>query len=101
MTKLSSTPASAVLVAIDMAKNRQEVLIERPEGGRRRRMTVLATKADYDGFAEQLAAIGHPLVGFEATGNYHRTLAFRLLTAGCEFLDRSDARWKDSSLQVP
>jgi hypothetical protein len=27
MTKLSSTPASAVLVAIDMAKNRQEVLI--------------------------------------------------------------------------
>jgi len=48
MTKLSSTPAGAVLVAIDMAKNRQEVLIERPEGGRRRRMTVLATKADYD-----------------------------------------------------
>ena len=35
MTKLSSTPAGAVLVAIDMAKNRQEVLIERPEGGRR------------------------------------------------------------------
>lgn len=48
MTKLSSTPAGAVLVAIDMAKNRQEVLIERPEGGRRGRMTVLATKADYE-----------------------------------------------------
>lgn len=85
MTKLSSTPAGAVLVAIDMAKNRQEVLIERPEGGRRRRLTVLATKADYDGLAEQLAAIGRPVVvGFEATGNYHRTLAYRLLTAGCE-----------------
>lgn len=85
MTKRSSTPAGAVLVAIDMAKNRQEVLIERPEGGRRRRMTVLATKADYDGLAEQLAAIGRPVVvGFEATGNYHRTLAYRLLTAGCE-----------------
>ena len=41
MTKLSSTPADAVLVAIDMSKHRQEVLLERPEGGRRRRMTVM------------------------------------------------------------
>ena len=57
MTKLTSTPAGAVLVAIDMSKSRQEVLIERPEGGRRR-MTVMATRQDYDGFAEQLAAIG-------------------------------------------
>lgn len=78
MTKRPSTPAGAVLVAIDMSKNRQEVLIERPEGGRRRRLTVMATKQDYDGFAEQLAAIGRPIVvGFEATGNYHRTLAHR------------------------
>ena len=85
MTKLTSTPAGAVLVAIDMSKNRQEVLIERPEGGRRRRMTVMATRQDYDGFAEQLAGIGRPIVvGFEATGNYHRTLAHRLLTAGFE-----------------
>lgn len=41
MTKRSFTPPGAVLVAIDVAKNRQEVLIERPEGGRRRRMTML------------------------------------------------------------
>jgi hypothetical protein len=54
MTKLCSTPAGAVLVAIDMSENRQEVLIERPEGGRRRRMTVMATKEDYDAFAERL-----------------------------------------------
>lgn len=85
MNKLCCTPTGAVLVAIDMSKNRQEVLIERPEGGRRRRMTVMATKEDYDNFAEQLAAIGRPIVvGFEATGNYHRTLAHRLLTAGFE-----------------
>jgi len=43
MTKRSSTPTDTVLVAIDMSKHRQEVLIERPEGGRRRRMTVMAT----------------------------------------------------------
>ncbi len=32
MTKLSSTPAGAVLVEIDMAENRQGVLIDRPRG---------------------------------------------------------------------
>ena len=70
MTKLTPTPAGAVLVAIDMSKNRQEVLIERPEGGRRRRLTVMATRKDYDDFADQLTAIGRPIVaGFEATGN--------------------------------
>ena len=36
MTKFHSTPPDAVLVAIDMSKHRQEVLLERPEGGRRR-----------------------------------------------------------------
>ncbi|RXT21856.1 hypothetical protein B5U98_15485 [Bosea sp. Tri-39] len=38
MAKRFSTPTGAVLVAIDMSKHRQEVLIERPEGGRRRRI---------------------------------------------------------------
>lgn len=33
MTKRFSTPNGAVLVAIDMSKHRQEVLIERAEGG--------------------------------------------------------------------
>ena len=85
MTKFHSTPPDAVLVAIDMSKHRQEVLLERPEGGRRRRMTVMATKADYDRLADDLTATGRPvIVGFEATGNYHRTLAHRLLSAGFE-----------------
>jgi transposase len=85
MTKRSSTPADAVLVAIDMSKHRQEVLIERPEGGRRRRMTVMVTKADYDRLASELGDVARPvIVGFEATGNYHRTLAHRLLSAGFE-----------------
>lgn len=79
MTKYRSTPTNAVLVAIDMSKHRQEVLIERPEGGRRRRMTVMATKTDYDRLVDELAVIGQPIVvGFEATGNYHRTLMTKL-----------------------
>lgn len=85
MTKLGSTRADAVLVAIDMSKDRQEVLIERPEGGRRWRMTVMATKNDYDHLASDLVDIGRPVVvGFEAIGNYHRTLVHRLLAAGFE-----------------
>lgn len=65
MTRRLFTPTGKVLVAIDMSKNRQEVLIERPEGGRRRRMTVMATKPDCDRLVEDLSAIGRPvLVGF-------------------------------------
>lgn len=85
MAKRLFTPTGSVLVAIDMSKHRQEILIERPEGGRRRRMTVMAAKPDYDRLVDDLTAIGRPIVvGFEATGNYHRTLAHRLLTAGFE-----------------
>lgn len=46
---------------------------------------IMATKEDYVGFAQQLAAIGHPIVvAFEATRNCHRTLAHGPLTAGVE-----------------
>ncbi len=62
MTNRNSTPADAVLVAIDMSKHRQEILLERPEGGRRRRMTVMASKVDYDRLTNDLAAIGRRLL---------------------------------------
>lgn len=85
MTMRNLTPLDAVLVAIDMSKHRQKVLIERQEGGLRRRMTVMATKTDYGHLASDLTDIGRPVVvGFGATGNYHRTLAHRLLSAGVE-----------------
>jgi transposase len=43
----------------------------------------MATKPNCDRLVDELTAIGRPiLVGFEATGNYHRTLAYRLLSAG-------------------
>ena len=58
-----------MLVAIGMSKHRQEVLTERPEGGRRRRMTVMATKVDYDRLATELEDVARRvIVGFEATG---------------------------------
>jgi transposase len=85
MTELNPTPAPATLVAIDIAKHRHEVLIEAPGQSRRRRLTILNTKADHDRLVETLTAYGAPvIIGFEATGDYHRGLAYRLLTAGFE-----------------
>jgi transposase-like protein len=85
MTELNATPAPATLVAIDISKPRHEVLIEAPGQARRRRLTILSTKADHDRLVEAFAAYGGPvLIGFEATGGYHRGLAYRLLSAGFE-----------------
>jgi transposase len=82
MTERKSTPPEAALVAIDIAKHRNEVLID-PGHGRRRRMTVLNTKDDHDRFVTALHVLSRPIiVGIEPTGNYHRVLAHRLICAG-------------------
>jgi hypothetical protein len=72
MTSPNVIPADAVLVAIDIAKVRNEVLIEASGHKRRRRLPVLNTRAEHDRLIEILQAYGQPVVcGFEATGNYH------------------------------
>lgn len=76
-------PDRAALLAIDFAKRRNEVLLEVPDGGRRRRLTVLNTRAEHDRLVDALHSLKRPvIVGFEATGNYHRPLAWRLLSEG-------------------
>jgi transposase len=83
MTIPKPTSLDAVLVAIDIAKHRNEVLIEIPGRARRRRITVLNRRDEHDRLVEALRSIGMPVtIGFEATGNYHRTLAYRLLAEG-------------------
>ena len=85
MTKYQLTPNNGALVAIDVAKARNEVLIDIPGSGRHRRLTVLNERPDHDRLVELLRAFTVPIVcGFEATGNYHRPLAWRLLEAGFE-----------------
>jgi transposase len=77
--------ANAVLVAIDVAKLRNDVLIEVPGSSRRTRRTVLNSRGEHDRFVEFLLGLGQPVIaGFEATGNYHRPLAYRLLQSGFE-----------------
>ena len=79
MTTPDSIPADTVLVAIDIAKVRNEVLIDAPDHGRRRRLSVLNTRAEHDRLIEILQAYGRSVIcAFEATGNYHRPLAWRL-----------------------
>ncbi|WP_419799661.1 MAG: IS110 family transposase [Terasakiella sp.] len=83
MTNFHTTPSPAVFVGIDIAKVRNEVLIELPDRKRRMRFSVLNTREEHDFFIENLKAFNLPIVvGFEATGNYHRTIAWRLLEAG-------------------
>jgi transposase len=85
MTNKQPIPSDAVLVAIDIAKARNEVLIEADRHSRRRRLTVLNSRAEHDRFVATLSGYGRPVVcAFEATGNYHRPLAWRLIDAGFE-----------------
>jgi transposase len=85
MTTHQLTPAVGVLVAIDVAKARNEVLIEIPGHARRRRLMVSNTRAEHDRLVELLTGLGQPITcAFEATGNYHRPVAWRLLQAGFE-----------------
>ncbi len=82
MAKHHPTPTDTILVALDIAKIRNEALIEHPGGGRRR-LTVLNTRDDHDRLVATLKGFDRPVrIGFEATGNYHRPLAWRLIDAG-------------------
>ena len=83
MTNRDPIPPGAVLVALDIAKLRNEVLIEMPGQQRRRRLSVLNNRAEHDRLIGILKTFDAPVVcAFEATGNYHRPIAWRLMEAG-------------------
>ena len=85
MTVITIAQNTPVLVAIDIAKARHEVLIAVPGKKRRHRLTVLNELADFTSLITALKDYGHPVrAAFEATGNYHRALAYHLATAGFE-----------------
>ena len=84
MTANYST-ASTLLVAIDISKYRHEVLIGIPGKKRRRRLTITNSLEDFQRLASTFASYDLPVrIGFEATGNYHRTLAHFLGRCGFE-----------------
>ena len=83
MTDYSIAQIEPVLVAIDISMNRHEVLISIPGKKRRRRLTVLNQLEDFKRLITTLIDYARPVrVAFEATGNYHRALAYHLAVAG-------------------
>ena len=85
MTEVHDSAVGRTLVAIDIAKNSHVVLIERPGKSRRRQLKIQNTRADIERLISELQKSGDPVtVAFEATGNYHRALAWRLIDAGLE-----------------
>ncbi|GAA6198635.1 hypothetical protein NBRC116598_40800 [Pseudophaeobacter arcticus] len=83
MTETSIAQNAIILVAIDIAKARHEVLIAIPGKKRRRRLTVLNQRDDFKRLIALLASYGFPVqVAFEVTGNYHRAIAYHLAAAG-------------------
>ena len=60
MTNRNPIPDDAVLVAIDVAKNRNEILIELPGSKRRRQLSVPNTRAEHDRLIADAEAYGRP-----------------------------------------
>lgn len=90
MTDTIIAQAEPVLVAIDISKARHEVLIAVPCKKRHRRLLVLNQLEDFHGLITTLSNYDrHVRAAFEATGNYHRALAYRLGTGPQKFFQAS------------
>lgn len=78
MTQPYGNTGEKVLVAIDIAKKSNTVLIQFPDESRKK--FIVANKlSDYQKFTAYLKSLGYPcVIGLEATGNYHRPLAYYL-----------------------
>src|SRR5579863_4050194 len=82
MTGSTSTTKGCTLVAIDVAKYANDVLVELPNG-EKRKCRVSNTMSDWRRFAAFLQSTHAPCrIAFEATGDYHRPLAYFLQQQG-------------------
>mgnify|MGYP000172669057 CR=1 FL=1 len=82
MTDRVQSKAYGSWMAIDIAKDFNVVMVETIEGNSRRFRMANSAK-DHDRLVEVARSLPQPCrIGFEATGNYHRTLAFRLMSEG-------------------
>lgn len=82
MTQETFNMANKVLVAIDVAKMRNDVLLQLPNGTRRK-LKVVNSMKEYQAFIDLLKSFKLPCeIGLEATANYHRNIAYQLQLAG-------------------
>ena len=84
MTESHSTPSPRILVAIDIAKAKHDVLVELPSG-KRKRMIVRNQLSDFRQLAAYLKSQnGVCEIALEPTADYHRNLAYFLKVRGFE-----------------
>jgi transposase len=82
MTDGKNIKTNILWVAIDIAKTSNDVLVELPTG-KRKKLKVMNRMDDYREFIEYLKSFNVDCIaGFEATADYHRTIAFHLQKAG-------------------
>ena len=82
MTNQPNNKAYCSWVAIDIAKDSNVVMIETTLG-KTRRLRIANSSKGHNHLVNLMRELPQPChVGFEATGNYHRPLAFRLVTEG-------------------
>ncbi len=83
MTEQNNKPRERIFVAIDVAKAKNDVLIEYPDG-KRKRMTVVNRMEDFIAFAEHLGTFKKEqcCIGVEPTSNYHRPISYFLKEKG-------------------
>lgn len=82
MTDNIDTTNYPFLIAIDIAKQRHDVLVKSPEG-RTQAIKVANAGTDFDRFCTFLRSLNGPVrIAFEPTADYHRPLAWRLIQEG-------------------
>ncbi len=82
MTTFSSSTPPTMWIAIDIAKARDDVLVEFPDG-HRRHFRLANTLEEFAKFSAFLSASGYPCrIALEPTGDYHRPLAYFLRAQG-------------------
>jgi transposase len=82
MTNSMHTMNSIALVAIDIAKRHNDVLVHLPDA-RQKSFKVANTRNDYSDFVAYLRSLATPVrVAFEPTADYHRPVAWHLLAEG-------------------
>ena len=99
MTSDQCRPEATSFVAIDIGKMFHAVLVELPDGAHQR-FRMANSAEDYGRLVAFLRTLpGTVRVALEPTGNFHRTLAFRLLTEGISVVSVSSvagARYREA-----
>jgi transposase len=99
MADHANSTSEANLVAIDIAKEWNVVLVKDSSGGKRS-FKVANRAADHEQLVRFLSALpGQVRIALEPTGDYHRPLAFRLLQAGFQVVSISSvaqARFREA-----